>query len=1109
LLLCLAHSASAQIIAFADFSHPRNQNAYGQIIFTQQTPNEPTTFRVQLVGSIGSGKSFGEYHVHQFPLDDSNPNGPCSVQAVGGHFNPNNGVVPCNPAAPNTCEVGDLSGKFGVLPTSVVDLTFVDPTLSLSGPNSIVGKSLVVHDAGGNRWICASIVTPQFVAVADFSTPRSMANYAYGQFTFIQATPTSPTTVAVNLVGSVGTGKSFGEYHIHEFLSDDSNPNGACSVQAVGGHFNPNNGVLPCNPAAPNTCEVGDLSGKFGVLTSSFAKTSFVDPTLKLSGPNSIFCKSLVVHDSNGARWICADIQPIIGGSACNAPVPVALQPSSISGSWRQSPSGGCSVTCGQGVKSFNVFCADASGKEITDPVTIQLACGRFPKPAASTPCSAIDCAVAKQQGCARTGLCVKYAVGDTIMTQLVAATVMSDAARDAMKLSSSTIGDPKMFGTFVGGTFGIKEGIIISTGDVEKLNDEQQELSTDYKPLGPDGDTATLLVRFQLQETLFLSFNWIVASRELPKFGGSAYNDKFVMEINGNPIATLSSGKVVSINNLVPYPQTPSEWSSDYIDNPNREYFGYTGYTKLLVASGQATVGQNTLNVSVIDVSDGLLDTVVFIQGGSLKVTTQYYWNPLPWSTCQPACGPKSIKSRALQCMGSDGKPADESKCANSEKPAITDACADAPPCHYDYGPFGPCTGTCQKDGEAPPVRARQGVCKGPSNEPVSDTFCDQAQAVKTEPCTGLPTCPKCDWSPWSACSASCGTRGSRTRSIPQTCQVPQYDDTGTCAPQARCPPTCVLPATLNNNAYDWSACQANAKPLLLADCKIKCAVGYACVGTGCSGTAGILTRCEFDPTGGDAPGVFDISGSTCVPTCVLPDASALVGYDTSRCNSAAGPLSLQSCIVACGDGAKPKGDGPAASCDPPAKSGVPQPFTLTGCEPPYTAAPTGVQKSPYVKLAEVTVFGRAGGFDYANGMRKKVFLGILTQAFSLGSSTPYVVLNEFAPLVQTSSTLTTLRIGVLPDFRNASYVQQVASSLRSIARTGVLDASMKQQSFIIKGLKGCANDACTTDIPFSNSYFYPGSGNAGDVKPCFCPSDKTSTTDTQCSSAVCAATS
>jgi hypothetical protein len=34
-----------------------------------------------------------------------------------------------------------------------------------------------------------------------------------------------------------------------------------------------------------------------------------------------------------------------------------------------------------------------------------------------------------------------------------------------------------------------------------------------------------------------------------------------------------------------------------------------------------QTKLGANTLNVSVVDVSDGLLDTVVFIQGGSLKV--------------------------------------------------------------------------------------------------------------------------------------------------------------------------------------------------------------------------------------------------------------------------------------------------------------------------------------------------------------------------------------------------------------------------------------------------------------------------------------------------------
>jgi hypothetical protein len=60
-------------------------------------------------------------------------------------------------------------------------------------------------------------------------------------------------------------------------------------------------------------------------------------------------------------------------------------------------------------------------------------------------------------------------------------------------------------------------QGIIISTGDVEKLNDEQQELSTDYKPLGPDGDTATLLVRFQLQVRLAADLSsWLLVARPM-----------------------------------------------------------------------------------------------------------------------------------------------------------------------------------------------------------------------------------------------------------------------------------------------------------------------------------------------------------------------------------------------------------------------------------------------------------------------------------------------------------------------------------------------------------------------------------------------------------------
>ena len=57
------------------------------------------------------------------------------------------------------CEVGDLSGKFGpIMPH--VDLDVVDSTgnLSLSGPLSIVGRSIVVHSSvDGSNFECGTI----------------------------------------------------------------------------------------------------------------------------------------------------------------------------------------------------------------------------------------------------------------------------------------------------------------------------------------------------------------------------------------------------------------------------------------------------------------------------------------------------------------------------------------------------------------------------------------------------------------------------------------------------------------------------------------------------------------------------------------------------------------------------------------------------------------------------------------------------------------------------------------------------------------------------------------------------------------------------------------
>jgi Cu/Zn superoxide dismutase len=162
-----------------------------------------------------------------------------------------------------------------------------------------------------------------------------------GDFTFYQAYQGAPTRATLFVVGAVGTiGQSFGEYHIHEFPVNPNDPNGPCSASSVGGHYNPT-GITDyrlCNPSIPSTCEVGDLSGKFGNLASSFERRSFSDASLDLA---AVLRKSLVIHDNSGARWVCGTIvdSSYTNPSACNptpvpfatsAPVPIYIQPQPI-----------------------------------------------------------------------------------------------------------------------------------------------------------------------------------------------------------------------------------------------------------------------------------------------------------------------------------------------------------------------------------------------------------------------------------------------------------------------------------------------------------------------------------------------------------------------------------------------------------------------------------------------------------------------------------------------------------------------------------------------------------------------------------------------------------
>jgi len=65
----------------------------------------------------------------------------------------------CTPASPLRCEAGDLSGRLGTIDLGDKRQVFVDSNLPLSGPQSALGRSLVIHGERGRveRYACANI----------------------------------------------------------------------------------------------------------------------------------------------------------------------------------------------------------------------------------------------------------------------------------------------------------------------------------------------------------------------------------------------------------------------------------------------------------------------------------------------------------------------------------------------------------------------------------------------------------------------------------------------------------------------------------------------------------------------------------------------------------------------------------------------------------------------------------------------------------------------------------------------------------------------------------------------------------------------------------------
>ncbi len=110
-----------------------NQTARGEVTFTAEADG------IHVVGSF-SGLVYGEhgFHVHE-KGDCSAPDG----TSAGGHFNPATQPHAARDAAAR--HVGDL-GNLKADPYGLARVDFIDKTLALSGPNSIVGRAVIIHE---------------------------------------------------------------------------------------------------------------------------------------------------------------------------------------------------------------------------------------------------------------------------------------------------------------------------------------------------------------------------------------------------------------------------------------------------------------------------------------------------------------------------------------------------------------------------------------------------------------------------------------------------------------------------------------------------------------------------------------------------------------------------------------------------------------------------------------------------------------------------------------------------------------------------------------------------------------------------------------------------
>ncbi|XP_076458493.1 uncharacterized protein LOC143292195 [Babylonia areolata] len=241
----------------------------------------------------------------------------CSVSLPP--YDPKHAVGVCSEETPESCAVGNMTGKFGRIAVGHAKgtrrWTRVDLNLPLSGVNSVIGKTVQLFgsdDPGRAKPMACATITK-------FAPRTGVATFdqrgVSGDITLTQASPLDPTVTKVALQNLRSLAVTYGVYALpvpQRVLSGQS----LCGDSSVAERFNPfgvthhgDNDTAP-GESTEDMYEVGDLSGKYGTLAlMDHITDTFVDYNLPLVGALSVLGRSIVIHKTDGSRWVCSTIR--------------------------------------------------------------------------------------------------------------------------------------------------------------------------------------------------------------------------------------------------------------------------------------------------------------------------------------------------------------------------------------------------------------------------------------------------------------------------------------------------------------------------------------------------------------------------------------------------------------------------------------------------------------------------------------------------------------------------------------------------------------------------------------------------------------------------------